>query len=133
MAAPQTRSKTAAVLAVGGGFAQVIAALAILFLPVLGSCLASAGGVSCVRVSYVQLGGNLLGYGILIAMIAVGVLAISSAREANRRRNLIIRWGGALFSGAAAFITGFSFGSVFVPGALLLLASAIWTTVNRAA
>ena len=73
------------------------------------------------------------GYGILIAMIGVGALAVGSAQDTNRRRILLVRWGGTLFSLIVAIVTGFSFGIVFVPGAVLLLVSAVWTTVQRSA
>lgn len=89
------------------------------------------GELTCNRLSYIQMGGNALGYGILIAMIGVGVLAVGSAQDSNLQRILLVRWGATVFSGAIAIITGFSFGIVFVPGAALLLISAIWTTVRR--
>ena len=77
------------------------------------------------------MGGNELGYGILIAMIGVGILAVGSAQDTNRKRILLVRWGATLFSVVIAIVTGFSFGIVFVPGAALLLISAIWTMVRR--
>lgn len=89
------------------------------------------GELTCSRLSYIQLGGNGLGYVLLIAMIGVGVLAVGSAQDSNRKRVLIVRWGGTAFSAIVAFITGFSFGIVFVPGAVLLLVSAVWTTIQR--
>jgi hypothetical protein len=111
---------------------QIAAALAVLFLPVLGNCSTQEGGeLTCSRLSYIQMGGNALGYGILIAMIGVGALAVGSAQDSNLQRILLVRWGATLFSGVIAIITGFSFGIVFVPGAALLLISAIWTTVRR--
>jgi hypothetical protein len=132
MPAPAKRSKAAARLAIIGGLVQIAAALAILFLPVLGNCsMPESGELTCIRLSYIQMGGNALGYGILIAMIGVGLLAVSSAQDTNLKRILLIRWGATLFSGVIAIITGFSFGIVFVPGAALLLISAIWTTVRR--
>jgi hypothetical protein len=132
MAAPAKRSRAAGRFALSGGLAQMAAALAILFLPVLGNCsIQEDGGLICGRVSYIQLGGNALGYGLLIAMIGVGALAVGSAQDTNRKRMLFVRWGGTLYSFIVAIITGFSFGIVFVPGAVLLLVSAAWTTVQR--
>jgi hypothetical protein len=132
MAARARYSRVAALFALLGGLAQIAAALAVLFLPVLGNCSPQeTGELICGRVSYVQLGGNALGYSILIAMIGVGVLAVGSAQDTNRKRILLVRWGGTLFSCMVAIITGFSFGVVFVPGAVLLLVSAAWTTVQR--
>lgn len=89
------------------------------------------GELVCSRLSYIQMGGNGFGYSILIAMIGVGSLAVASARDTNRKRMLLVRWGGTLFSIAVAIITGFSFGIAFMPGTVLLLASAVWTTVQR--
>src|SRR5512136_889539 len=98
MAAPAKRSIAPARFAIIGGLAQMAAALAILFLPVLGNCSMQEGGeLICSRISYIQLGGNALGYGILIAMIGAGVLAVGSAQDTNPRRVLLVRWG-ELFS-----------------------------------
>ena len=131
MTAPASRSSAAAVFAILGGLVQIAAALAILFLPVLGNCsLQESGELICGRISYIQLGGNALGYGILIAMIGVGALAVGSAQDTNRKRILLVRWGGTFFSLIVAIVTGFSFGIIFVLGAVLLLASAVWTTVQ---
>ena len=89
------------------------------------------GELICNRISYIQLGGNALGYSILIAVIGVGALAVGSTQDTNRKRILLVRWGGTFFSFMVAIITGFSFGVVFVPGAVFLLVSAVWTTVLR--
>jgi hypothetical protein len=132
MATPAKRSRAAARLAIIGGLMQIAAAVAILFLPVLGNCSMQEGGeLTCSRYSYIQIGGNGFGYSVLIAMIVVGVLAVGSAQATNRQRVLLVRWGGTAFSAIVAFITGFSFGIAFVPGAVLLLMSAVWTTVRR--
>ena len=90
------------------------------------------GELTCSRLSYIQIGGNGFGYSILIAMIGAGVLAVGSAPDTNRARIMLIRWGGTIFSIIVAIVAGFSFGIVFVPGAVLLFASAVWTTVWRA-
>jgi hypothetical protein len=132
MAAPAKRSIAAARFAIIGGLAQIAAALAILFLPVLGNCSMQEGGeLACSRLSYIQMGGNVFGYSILIAMIGVGCLAIGSAQATNLKRLLLVRWGGTLFSFVVLIITGFSIGVAFAPGAALLLVSAVWTTVQR--
>src|SRR5512147_3086279 len=99
MAASVKRSKAAARFALSGGLVQIAAALAILFLPVLGNCSMPEGGeLTCSRLSYIQMGGNRFGYSILIAMIGVGALAVGSAQDTNRKRMLLVRWGGTLFS-----------------------------------
>jgi len=89
------------------------------------------GELACSRLSYIQMGGNVFGYSILIAMIGVGCLAIGSAQATNLKRLLLVRWGGTLFSIVVLIITGFSIGVAFAPGAALLLVSAVWTTVQR--
>jgi hypothetical protein len=89
------------------------------------------GELTCSRLSYIQMGGNGFGYSILIAMIGVGSLALVSAQDTNLKRMLLVRWGGTFFSFIVVIITGFSFGIVFVPGAVFLLVSAVWTTVQR--
>jgi hypothetical protein len=132
MAVPTKRSKAAARFAIIGGLVQIAAALAILFLPVLGSCSMQEGGeLSCSRLSYIQMGGNAFGYGILIAMIGVGVLAVGSTQDTNRKRMLLVRWGATLFSIAVVIVTGFSIGIAFAPGAVLLFVSAVWSTLQR--
>jgi hypothetical protein len=94
MAVPVKRSKAAARLAIVGGLVQIAAALAILFLPVLGNCSMQEGGeLSCSWLSYIQMGGNAFGYGILIAMIGVGSLAVGSGQDTNFKRMLLVRWG----------------------------------------
>ena len=107
MAAPVKRSQAAARFAVSGGLVQIAAALAILFLPVLGNCSMPEGGeLTCSRLSYIQMGGNGFGYSILIAVIGVGSLAVASAQDTSRKRKLLIRWGGTLFSAVIAIVTG---------------------------
>ena len=122
------RVRRASFLAITGGLAQIVAALTVLFLPVLGNCEASANGVLvCTRLSYIQYGGNPLGYGLLTLMIGLGVLAAGSARDVHHRRRLVIRWSSALLSVLVTIVTGWSFGIVFAPGALLLLIAAVGT------
>src|SRR5512135_1693611 len=128
MAAHAIRSRAAARFAIIGGLVQIAAALAILFLPILGNCSMLEGGeLTCSRLSYTQMGGNGFGYSILIAMIGVGGLAVGSAQDTNRKRVLLIRWGGTFFSIVVVVVTGFSIGIAFAPGAALLLVSAVWT------
>jgi len=89
------------------------------------------GELTCSRLSYIQMGGNGFGYSILIAMIGLGVLAVGSAQDSNFKRILFVRWGAALFSIAIVIVTGFSIGIAFAPGTVLLLISAVWTTIRR--
>ena len=133
MATSVKPSRVAFLFASSGGLAQIVAALTVLFLPVLGQCEMALGGqLVCSRLSYIQLGGNALGYGLLLLMVAIGVLAVGSTRDVNYRRVVIIRWVGALLSLVVAVITGWSFGLVFVPGAVLLLLAALRTRPQSA-
>ena len=91
----------------------------------------AGGELTCSRLSYIQMGGNAFGYSILIAMIGMGGLAVGSAQDTNRKRMLLVRWGGTLFSIVVVIVTGFSIGVAFAPGAVLLFVSAVWTTVQR--
>ncbi len=81
----------------------------------------------CSQVSYLQYGGNLLGFLMLIVMVAVGVAAINSVRDSNYRRIQIIRWLAGVLSGIVVIVAGWSFGLVFAPGMLLLFVAALWT------
>ena len=135
MAPTPKRLSIAAIFAIVGGLVQIVAALAVLFLPILSTCEATAGGpMVCSQVSYLQYGGNLLGYGMLIVMIGVGIAAINSVRDSNYRRTQIIRWLAGVLSGVVTVVAGWSFGIVFAPGMLLLFIAALWTkpqTVTR--
>ena len=128
MALPAKRLSIAAIFAIVGGLVQVVAALAVLFLPILSTCEAVTGGpLVCSQVSYLQYGGNLLGYLMLIVMVAVGVAAINSVRDSNYRRIQIIRWLAGVLSGIVVVAAGWSFGIIFAPGMLLLFVAALWT------
>ncbi len=120
------RQRIAARFALIGGLVLLGAALSVLFLPVLGNCSVQAGEMICSRLSYLQMGGNALGYALLALMCGVGFLAIESSRDSNYHRVRLIRWLGTVISLVVALITGWGFGIVFVPGALFLLASAVW-------
>jgi hypothetical protein len=114
-------------IAVMGGLIQASMALSILFLPVLGGCWLDADQMICGRQSYLQLGGNILGYTFLIAMLAVGVTTIVNSRGTNNRQMFFVRWVGTLLSFIVFIVAGFGFGIAFAPGALLLLVSALLT------
>lgn len=57
-----------------------------MFLPVLGDCRMQTGEMICARRSYMQRGGNALGYSFLILMIGAGMLAVGSAQDSTYRR-----------------------------------------------
>jgi hypothetical protein len=121
------RQRLASHLALMGGWIQMLAAASILFLPVLGDCWTQSGEMICGRRSYLQIGGNTLGYGLLLLMIAAGMIAIGSTRDSNRKRVLLSRWLPALISLIVMVITAWGFGLAFAPGGVLLLAASLWT------
>jgi uncharacterized membrane protein len=128
------QNKFARRLAVAGGLFQILAALSILVLPVLGGCLESeTSQPTCGRYSYLQLGGNLLGYTFLSLMVVVGVLALITSRGTVDRRTYYVRWSGVVLSAIVASVALWSFGIVFVPGAILLWLSALSTRLQSRA
>ena len=76
---------------------------------------------SCYGESYIQLGGNALGYSFLLSMILGGMAAVYSSFLSNVQRANVIRLFVIIASAIVIVVAGFSFGSVFIPGALLIL------------
>jgi hypothetical protein len=114
-------------LAIFGGLLQLLLALSILFLPVFETCQLGGGQPICESESYIQLGGNALGYTFLILMIIVGLAAAASPLDRAGRRVFFTRWLAALSSVMVAVVAGFGFGIVFVPGAILLILASLLT------
>src|SRR5437016_3694992 len=83
-------------LAAAGGLMQFLLTVSILFLPVFATC--QIGESSCFRQSYIQMGGNVLGYILFSGLILIGVLSILSTRDSNRNRALLTRWIAAAWS-----------------------------------
>jgi hypothetical protein len=133
MAAQDRRYRSASLFALTGGLLQVSVALSILFLPVLGACWMPEGGqLICGRQSYVQTGGNAVGYGVLSLMMGMGILVLVTQKTAYRQRAQLVRWVGAIVSLAVTVITLWGFGLTFLPGTLLLLISALLTRPSAA-
>jgi hypothetical protein len=103
-------------LALLGGLIHIAAAIGILFFPVFTTCM----NQSCYGESYIQLGGNALGYSFLLLMIAAGIAAIYSSFIPHVAKANIIRIFIILASVIVIFVAGFSFGIAFIPGALLV-------------
>jgi len=113
--------------AILGGLVQFLVAVSILFLPVFVTCQFEGHDRVCHGVSYVQQGGNALGYTFLMLMIVAGVLAVASSRDPNWRRAFFSRWLAALTSAVVFVVAGFGFGLAFAPGGLLVLLAALLT------
>ena len=121
----ERRHRIASRLAIIGGLVQALAAISILFLPVLVTCVPQSSDRVCRGESYLQSGGNALGYTFLTLMIVVGVLAVASSRDPNPGRAFVSRWLAVLVSAIVAVIAGWGFGLAFAPGGVLMLLAAL--------
>jgi hypothetical protein len=118
---PTVKSK----LALLGGLIHAAAAIGILFFPVFVTCI----NQKCYGESYIQMGGNVLGYSFLLAMILAGVAAVYSSLLSNVQRANGIRVFVLLASVIVIFVAGFSFGIAFIPGALLVAFAILFQTI----
>lgn len=100
-----------------GGLLQSSISLSVLFLPII--------PISNGRASYIQMGGNVLGYGFLLLMIAVGVMAFISTRIDNPAQVCRLRWLSVLSSASFVVIGAWGIGLLFLPGTLCLLIAAL--------
>jgi len=114
------------ILALVGGLIHVAAATGILFFPFFVTCQ----NQKCSGESYIQLGGNALGYSFLLLMIVAGIAAIYSSIIPNVRRANIIRIFIILASVIVIFVAGFSFGIAFIPGALLVALAILFQPIT---
>ncbi len=113
--------------AVAGGLLQMAMAISVLFLPVFAICLPQGQEIVCQRQSYIQQGGSVLGFAFLLLMIVAGVLALVSTRIENVSHARRLRWIAVLLSVSFVIVGAWSIGLTFVPGALLLLLSALFS------
>ncbi|MBK8135723.1 MAG: hypothetical protein IPK52_07785 [Chloroflexi bacterium] len=111
--------------AVAGGLMQIVVAVAILFLPVFATCISRSQEMVCQRQSYIQQGGSVLGFALLVLMIVAGVLALVSTRIESVSQAGRFRWIAVLLSVSFAIVGAWSIGLIFVPGAVFLLAAAL--------
>lgn len=121
---PQNRVN---LFAVAGGLTQIALSLSLLFLPVFATCLSRGQEWVCQRQSYLQQGGNALGFAFLVLMIVVGGLALVSTRIENGSQARRLRWIAVLLSVSFAIVGAWSIGLIFVPGALLLMPSTLFS------
>jgi hypothetical protein len=118
------RKNRPGLFAMTGGLLQIVLSLCVLFLPVFATCGPQGEATICERESFIEMGGSAVGYGFLVLMIAVGVMAIVSTRIDNPTHVCWIRWFGVLSSVSFVIIGAWSIGLLFLPGALLLLIAA---------
>lgn len=111
--------------AIIGGLFQIALSLCVLFLPVFATCGPQGQATICERESYIQMGGSVVGYGFLVLMIAVCVMAIVSTRIGNPVHVCQLRWLGVLASVSFVIIGGWSIGLLFLPSGLFLLLAAL--------
>ena len=83
------------------------------------------GTVICTRESYIQMGGSVIGYGFLMAMIGIGIGAVVSTKLDNPSPVCAYRWTALLITTAFVVIGGWSIGLLFLPGGLLMLLPAL--------
>lgn len=120
-------SQLASRIVIIGGLVQIFVSGSLLFLPVLITCQIIGGHKRCHGESYIQQGGNILGYTFLLLMIVAGIVAVASSRDLNPRKSFFSRWLIALSNLAIVIIAGWGFGIAFLPGTLILLVSALFT------
>lgn len=120
-------------LALIGGLIQALVALGLLFLPVFTTCIYVDGALECHSQSYLQQGGSLVGYLILILAILAGAVAALSSRDPNVFKAVLSRWLSASAGVIVVAVGIWSIGIVFVPGTLAILLSALLTRPGRGA
>jgi len=103
-------------------------AMSLLFLPVLITCKFADSNEACYSQSYIQQGGNFLGYTFLLLMIGAGIAAIYSSSDSNYKRTFVSRWLVVLASSIVVVIAGFGFGIIFMPGTLMVLLAILLTS-----
>jgi hypothetical protein len=110
--------------AVVGGVWHVIVALAVLFLPLLETCL----GSNCIRYPYWEIG-DMLGGVILTLTAILGIMAIATSRIRASARNTIRLSLGVLSATSCiiAYVTAWSIGLALVPGTVLLPTATLLT------
>ncbi len=120
-------NRLASRIAILGGLVQIFVSISLLIFPVFVTCQFVGNNKVCQGESYLQQGGNALGYTFLLLMIIAGVVAVASSRDSNPRWSFFSRWLVTLSSVVVVIVAGWGFGIAFLPGTLLLLLSAIFT------
>lgn len=105
--------------ALAGGLIQLFVALGMLFLPVFATCYMNEP--NCLRQSYVQMGGSIIGYIILVGMIVVGTLVAVNSLQPDRVPTRRLLWVATVSSFIAVILGAWSIGLAFLPGAALFL------------
>lgn len=107
------------------GILQLSMALVVLGAPLFSTCAIDQGEMVCTRQSYIQMGGNLLGYAFLAAMIAIGVIAVVTRDWHQTRFLQVFRWVAAIVSFTFGVLGAWSIGALFLPGGVLMLFAAL--------
>src|SRR5215216_6372541 len=94
-------------LVILGGLIHIAMAIGLLFLPVLITGRFGDQFEASYSQSYIQQGGNLLGYTLLLLMILAGITAIYSNTDSNYKRAYIVRWLVVFVSVMIVVIAGF--------------------------
>src|SRR5690606_10675859 len=118
-------AKRIRLLSFAGGLMQTLVALSILFLPVFVTCYLNES--TCRYQSYIQLGGNFLGYTLLTLMLLLGLLVIGISFSRNLTLQHLVFWIAAISSFVTVIVGSWSFGFTFLPGGVLLLITAIYS------
>jgi hypothetical protein len=95
-----------------------LAAGGMLFLPVFATCYAVD---TCIRESYVQMGGSPLGYGLIIGVVISNLAVIGSVITHNRQLLGRVIWLAVIASFTLVILGAWSIGLAFLPGGVLLL------------
>jgi hypothetical protein len=97
---------------------QIALVLAILFLPLFGTCI---GSEPCSYQSYIQMGGNIVGFGFLGGLIVLGGLLIVTSYTGDIGRTRLLLGVNIVVNVLFAIVGAWSFGLAFLPVALMLL------------
>ncbi len=115
----------AARLILVGGLIQALVALGILFLPVWPTYTTNNFDAVIVGgISYVDLGGDVLGYLTLGLMIGVGIITVFISRKAPTPWVLLLTWLCVLLSICTVAVESINFGKLFIPGTVVLFVAA---------
>lgn len=119
------RERVVSLITLAAGLIQSLLAIGVLFLPIFATCIQQHNTLVCRRESYIQQGGNLVGYGFLFLMLGIGISAIISTKIQKSSQVCIFRWLAVLLTASFVVIGVWSIGLLFVPGGVLMLIAAL--------
>ena len=109
-------------IALVSGLIQLLVALGVLFLPVFATCYVNEP--DCRRETYIQMGGSIIGYIMLISMFLMGILVMVNSLQPDRPLDRRLLWVAAVSSFMVVILGAWSIGLAFLPGGALLLIAA---------